>query len=137
MFIPSQIRIPVRSAIDLNATDDATDSRDRIQIEKIYLEIPFYFCGSDSLERGVWHRYPEHGDPIKGGNFILSAHRFRIAQDLILIKERSPFYNLDRVVVGDKIRFFLMVTGMTTVLQKFMMSNQMLSRLSRQVRKLS
>lgn len=98
--------IPIKNAISLDTTDDAQDTRDRIQIEKISVEVPIYTGGAEVLEKGVWHRYPDRGDPEKGGNFILSAHRFRMAGNPVLTHERSPFYNLDKVMVGDKVRIF-------------------------------
>ena len=106
LLAPNATKLPVKSAVDLDTSDDADDARDRIQIEKINLEVPFFTGTADSLEKGAWHRYPERGDPVRGGNFILSAHRFRIAQDPILTKERSPFYNLDKLAVGDTLRIF-------------------------------
>jgi LPXTG-site transpeptidase (sortase) family protein len=90
----------------LNTADDAQDSRNRIQIEKINLEVPFFTGGVGELEKGAWHRFPERGNPEKGGNFILSAHRFRIANNPALTKVRSPFYNLDKLQVGDTMRVF-------------------------------
>jgi len=106
---PKLPNIPFVSAasIDLNTKDDATDNRDRIQIEKINLEVPFYTGGSaDVLEKGAWHRYPDRGDPQKGGNFILSAHRFRMAATPWNTKEHSPFYNIDQLNVGDSMRVY-------------------------------
>ena len=41
-----------------------------------------------------------------GGNFILSAHRFKIGLTPSQTKYNSPFYNIDLVVVGDPIRIF-------------------------------
>lgn len=105
LLAPAQI-IPIKSTVDLNTTDDVGDMRDRIQIEKINLEVPFFTGGPEALEKGAWHRYPDRGDPIKGGNFIISAHRFYIADNPALTKERSPFYNLDKLVVGDTVRIF-------------------------------
>jgi sortase A len=106
LLAPTQTKLPVESEIDLNTTDDSSDMRDRIQIEKINLEVPFYTGGAEALEKGVWHRFPDRGNPVKGGNFILSAHRFKIAGDPVLTKVGSPFYNLDKLVVGDTIRVF-------------------------------
>lgn len=106
LLAPTQTKLPVKSEIDLNTADDSNDMRDRIQIEKINLEVPFYTGGAEALEKGAWHRFPDRGNPVKGGNFILSAHRFNIAGDPVLTKVRSPFYNLDKLVVGDTIRVF-------------------------------
>ncbi len=94
------------SEIDLNTTDDATDNRDRIQIEKINLEVPFFTGSAEELDKGAWHRYPDRGDPKDGGNFILSAHRFSIGTTPAETKKRSPFYNLEKLEVGDTMRIF-------------------------------
>lgn len=95
-----------KSEIDLNTADDATDNRDRIQIEKINLEVPFFTGGPEELDKGSWHRYPDRGDPEQGGNFILSAHRFSIGTTPAETKKRSPFYNLEKLNEGDTLRVF-------------------------------
>jgi sortase A len=97
----------IKSPIDLDTSDDTTDHRNRVQIAKINLEVAFY-AGDDPkiLNRGAWHRYPERGDPKKGGNFILSAHRFELGITPLHTKERSPFYNIDKLAVGDEIKIY-------------------------------
>jgi sortase A len=102
-----RVRLPGfvgKSSVDLNILDDAEDKRDRLQIEKINLEVPF-FVGQDArtLEQGVWHRFPERGDPAKGGNFVLSAHRFNLGLTPQGTRAKSPFYNIDKLAVGDRI----------------------------------
>jgi sortase A len=102
-------KLPVlagKSEIDLNTADDATDNRDRIQIEKINLEVPFFSGGPEELNKGSWHRYPDRGDPEQGGNFIISAHRFTIGTTPAETKKRSPFYDLDKLKEGDTMRIF-------------------------------
>lgn len=95
------------TSISLDTTDDDQDIRDRIQIEKIGLEVPF-FTGdtSQTLEKGAWWRFPERGSPTNGGNFILSAHRFNLGLTPQGTKARSPFYNLDKLTTDDSIRIF-------------------------------
>lgn len=95
-----------KSEIDLNTADDAADTRDRIQIEKINLEVPFFTGGPEELDKGSWHRYPDRGDPEQGGNFILSAHRFSMGTTPAETKKRSPFYNLEKLNEGDTMRIF-------------------------------
>ena len=105
--VPNVTKLPVASAIDLNKKDDAKDTRNRIQIEKLNLEVPFFSANTPaSLEKGAWWRFPARGNPEIGGNFILSAHRFNLGVTPQGTKARSPFYNLNRLVVGDKIRIF-------------------------------
>lgn len=99
--------LPVASPIDLDTNDDANDNRNRIQIEKMGVEVPYYSDNTPAtLERGAWWRFPDRGDPTKGGNFILSAHRFYIGTTPQGTRARSPFYKLDTLAEGDKIRIF-------------------------------
>lgn len=103
----SVMSVVVKSEIDLNTSDDATDHRDRIQISKINLEVPFFSKGGrELLEKGSWWRFPERGDPQKGGNFILSAHRFTLGNSPGQTKAKSPFYNLNKLREGDAIRIY-------------------------------
>lgn len=99
--------LPISSSIDLNTADDAQDTRNRIQIEKINLEVPYYDDNTPAtLERGAWWRFPDRGNPEKGGNFILSAHRFYLGTTPQGTRARSPFYKLNELAAGDKIRVF-------------------------------
>lgn len=54
-----------------------------------------------ALNEGAWHRRPENGDPEKGGNFVLSAHRFKLGFTPQHTKARSPFYHIDKLRPGD------------------------------------
>ena len=78
----------------------ATDNR--VIIPKIGVNIP-YDKGAASLDRGAEWRYPERGNPEKGGNFIIAAHRFSIQPTPQGTIEKSPFYHIDKLAVGDKI----------------------------------
>ena len=56
------------------------------------------------LDKGlVWHRFPERGDPSKGGNTILTGHSFVWGYTPQQIKEQSIFYNLNEVKKGDEV----------------------------------
>ena len=55
------------------------------------------------LEKGAWHRRPENGNPEKGGNFVLSAHRFQMGITPQHTNEKSPFYHIDKLKEGDDI----------------------------------
>lgn len=98
--------IPVSSSIDLNIADDEQDMRNRIQIEKINLEVPYFEGDASMLNKGAWWRFAERGNPKDGGNFILSAHRFYLGLTPSGTRKRSPFYNLDKLEPGDRIRTF-------------------------------
>lgn len=78
-----------------------------IKIERLNLLVPFYTGDSElTLEKGAWHRFPERGDPEQGGNFILSAHRFRLGMTPNETKERSPFYHLDKLQEKDVVDIY-------------------------------
>lgn len=62
--------------------------------------------GSDAvsaLEGNAWHRNPQNGDPVKGGNFALSASRFNFGITPVQTKSLSPFYHIDQLQVGDEL----------------------------------
>lgn len=77
---------------------------DRLYLPQINVDVPI-FGGRDSsvLEKGAWHRKPENGDPVKGGNFVLSAHRFVMSYTPQGTAIKSPFYNIGKLQVGDKL----------------------------------
>lgn len=74
----------------------------RIVIPKIGVNIP-YGNGPKSLDSGSEWRFPERGNPETGGNFIIAAHRFSIQPTPMATIEKSPFFNIDKLVNGDKI----------------------------------
>lgn len=61
--------------------------------------------GNDAsvLIKGAWHRQPQNGNPEKGGNFVLSAHRFELGFTPGQTRARSPFYHIEKLSIGDKI----------------------------------
>lgn len=95
---------PLVAAKPINVTTLPTPKHDdnRIIIPKIGVDIA-YAPGAASLDRGAQWRYPENGSPDKGGNFIIAAHRFSIQPTPQSTVEKSPFYNIDKLAVGDKI----------------------------------
>jgi sortase A len=76
----------------------------RLYIPKINVDVAIV-SGNDSgaLEKGAWHRKPENGDPIKGGNFVLSAHRFVMDITPQGTAIKSPFYNIGNLTKGDRV----------------------------------
>lgn len=75
---------------------------DRIIIPKIGVDIA-YGKGPVALDRGAEWRYPDRGNPQDGGNFIIAAHRLSIQPTPGATIEKSPFYNIDRMNVGDQV----------------------------------
>lgn len=88
--------------IDVKKLPAPKKSESRIVIPKIGVDIP-YAPGAASLDRGAQWRWPDRGNPDRGGNFIIAAHRFSIQPTPMGTIEKSPFYNIDKLVVGDKI----------------------------------
>lgn len=52
-----------------------------------------------TLNKGIWHR-PKTSSPDLGGNTVLAGHRY------LYTEGPNTFYNLDKLVVGDKIIIF-------------------------------
>jgi LPXTG-site transpeptidase (sortase) family protein len=77
--------------------------KDMIYIPKISVSVPLLTGGEEVMENGAWHRFPERGDPITGGNFIVSAHRFVMKWTPGATANSSPFYNIGKLNEGDEI----------------------------------
>lgn len=88
--------------IDVKTLPVPKKQDNRIVIPKIGVNIA-YAPGEAALDRGAQWRYPERGNPVKGGNFIIAAHRFSIQPTPQSTVEKSPFYHIDKLVIGDKI----------------------------------
>ena len=88
--------------IDLAAIESPNVDKNRIIIPKIGVDIP-YGEGEVALDHGAQWRYPERGNPEDGGNFIIAAHRFALAATPQATLVKSPFYHIDKLVVGDEI----------------------------------
>jgi sortase A len=89
--------------LDVQAITAPKVGENRIIIPQIGVDIPYGTDGKAALDRGAWWRYPERGDPVKGGNFIIAAHRFSIQPTPHQTAIKSPFYHLDKLKVGDPI----------------------------------
>lgn len=72
-------------------------------IPKIAVNVEVLAGNQSVLKKGAWHRVPERGDPVMGGNFVLSGHRFVVAKTPAHTKQQSYFYNIDKLNVGDEI----------------------------------
>lgn len=76
---------------------------DRLYIPRLKLNILYKAGDASVLDNAAWHRYPERGNPQKGGNFIIAAHRFEIGLTPSETRRKSPFYKIDTLQPGDKI----------------------------------
>ena len=71
--------------------------------EEIDINLPYLAGPASVMEHGAWWRKPENGNPKDGGNFVLSAHRFIMGMTPQQTLRKSPFYNINRLDIGDKI----------------------------------
>lgn len=78
-------------------------NENRIYIPKIGVNVELFEGGAGVLEKGAWHRFPERGDPVAGGNFIVSAHRFSLGATPGQTRQKSPFYHINKLEIGDQI----------------------------------
>lgn len=96
--------IPVLNQVEeINTKTLPKPTENKVYIPKIGVSIKFNTGGTEVLDYGAWHRFPERGDPVEGGNFILSAHRFEIGFTPAETRRKSPFYNIDKLSAGDQI----------------------------------
>ena len=77
-------------------------TENRLYISKIDINLPYASGGAGTMEHGAWWRKPENGNPKDGGNFVLSAHRFIMGLTPRQTLRKSPFYNIDKLMVGDE-----------------------------------
>lgn len=75
----------------------------RIYIPKIDVNVVYAAGGPETLDKGAWWRKSDNGNPKDGGNFVIAAHRFQIGPTPHRTINNSPFYNIDRLKVGDDI----------------------------------
>ena len=87
----------------LEATATEIPTENRLYIPKIDINLPYEQGDERVMEHGAWWRRPENGNPKDGGNFILSAHRFIMGLTPEQTLRKSPFYNIDKLALGDEI----------------------------------
>lgn len=93
---PEEIQNTVEQAIK--------QDKDMILIPEAGIKAEIAEGDANILDKGlVWHRFPERGDPSKGGNTILTGHSFVWGYTPQQIKEQSIFYNLNEVKKGDEV----------------------------------
>jgi LPXTG-site transpeptidase (sortase) family protein len=91
------------SEIEIKENKDNPIKENRLYIPDIGVDVQIVQGGVEALEKGTWHRKPENGDPEKGGNFVLSAHRFELGFTPQQTRARSPFYHIDKLQTGDRV----------------------------------
>lgn len=96
--------IPVLFPIEpIDAKSLPDPDGDRVYIPKIGVNVELASGGPEALDKGSWHRFPERGDPVEGGNFIVSAHRFSLGATPGQTRQKSPFYHINKLEIGDQI----------------------------------
>ena len=102
-FISSQTINPKNnSTTQLISKTENKITENRLYIPKIDINLPYVSGGAETMEHGAWWRKPENGNPKDGGNFVLSAHRFIMGLTPRQTLRKSPFYNIDKLAVGDE-----------------------------------
>ncbi len=93
------------SAVTKVLTERQPDlAEDRLYVPKIGVDVKIVTGVTDrTLEGGAWHRVPQNGDPVVGGNFVLAAHRFNLGLTPQQTRARSPFYHINDLNTGDQI----------------------------------
>lgn len=99
--------------INSNATSQAkyvnehapkVNDQDTLIIPKISVHAPINPGGKATLDNGaIWHRQPQNGNPVDGGNFVLAGHRYQFAITPDHTIKNSVLYDLDKMKLGDKI----------------------------------
>lgn len=93
--------VPSLKPTVIEAPEEIKDKQ--VIIPKIGVNVEIKEGNQSVLKTGAWHRFPERGDPVKGGNFIVSGHRFVMGYTPKATKEQSFFYNIDKLAEGDAI----------------------------------
>ncbi len=82
---------------------EAVLAEDRLYIPKMHLNVTYKAGDKSVLNDNAWWRHPDRGNPERGGNFIVAAHRFEMGFTPGETRYKSPFYHLDSLTIGDKI----------------------------------
>lgn len=104
IFAPTYTAPHQSEVIALKLKEEPKIKDNRLYIPTIGVDVTIVEGDSESiLEKGAWHRRPENGNPEKGGNFVLSAHRFQMGVTPQQTNEKSPFYHIDKLKEDDEI----------------------------------
>lgn len=110
---PALVSLPLtdnQQAVEQKLAAAPKPTENRLYIPQINVDVAIVEGADESvLELGSWHRQPQNGNPERGGNFVLSAHRFSMGWTPEQTRAKSPFYNIDRLALGDQ--FFVDYNG--------------------------
>lgn len=91
------------SMLQKSSSSKLEGNENQLQIQSVGIKTKILEGGEEQLENGAWHRFPQRGNPEIGGNFILSGHSFVWAYTPWQVSQKSYFYNLKDVKVGDEV----------------------------------
>lgn len=103
LLVTAPVIINPARPIDISKAEPPKLGENQLIIPRIGVDIAYGNDGVAALNRGAWWRYPERGNPTGEGNFIIAAHRFSIQATPQSTVEKSPFYHIDKVTIGDQI----------------------------------
>lgn len=87
-------------------SDVPSPEEDKLYIPKINATVPIADGTTDetsALVKGAMQKYPDSGDPKNGGNYVLTADRFKLGLEPRDTFAKSPFYHLDKLGVDDDV----------------------------------
>ena len=97
-ILPSGEEVRVQQAGLLPPPEEVKSKDNRLIIKKIGVNGLINEGGEEALALGVWH-LPRTSTPDKGGNTVLSAHRWKYKPP-----DPRTFYNLDKLEIGDEVQ---------------------------------
>lgn len=114
LYLLSISLTPFFLSYTINPTNNATTRKlaetpveriteNRLYIPSINVNVSYAAGGPEALDKGAWWRKSDNGNPKDGGNFVIAAHRFQIGPTPHRTINNSPFYNIDRLKVGEDI----------------------------------
>ena len=96
----------IEETVQVNSISDSDtfeNSEKVLLIPKIGAKLGIFDRGEDDLTRGIWHKFPERSNPLLGGNFILTGHRFSVGFNPLGQRRSSPLFNVNKLSEGDEV----------------------------------
>ncbi|MBI2798560.1 sortase [Candidatus Saccharibacteria bacterium] len=105
LFLLLWPKVQKKSAKEIySSAQQATSDTDMVFIPSAGIQAEIAEGGADQLDRGkAWHRFPDRGDPQKGGNFIITGHSFVWGYSPGETSKKSIFYSLGDAKPGDEV----------------------------------
>jgi sortase A len=107
LIVAPEINYYLKNNNDLNIEELDSETiaamPNTLVISKLKLQEEIYEGDKTVLDKGIWHRKPDLGDPKQGGNFILTGHRFSLGLTPGQTASESLLYHIDKLKTGDEI----------------------------------